>query len=163
VLARFGNDERARLVVLQPRLSRAYSAKLAPLAGGLSGRIIGRPMWFMDSPEVRRFREAVTETAGSKHAASSTTPGVCSITGGPMSPGRVDAGTGPAWSRREAAAGRGGAENRPIWPTTAKRGCRLEDPEYRVTRASTLQTSAFPTAAAGGGSDAINPGVLLGD
>lgn len=42
-----------------------YSRELAPLAGAYPSLRIGVPWWFLDSPlAMRRFREAVTETAG---------------------------------------------------------------------------------------------------
>ncbi|GAB7192681.1 glucuronate isomerase [Kineococcus sp. NUM-3379] len=42
-----------------------YSRELAPLAGAYPAMFLGAPWWFLDSPlAMRRFREAVTETAG---------------------------------------------------------------------------------------------------
>ncbi len=42
-----------------------YSRELAPLAGFYPSVYIGVPWWFIDAPEaIRRFRSAVTETAG---------------------------------------------------------------------------------------------------
>ena len=42
-----------------------YSRELAPLAGVYPAMRLGAPWWFLDSPHgMRRFREAVTETAG---------------------------------------------------------------------------------------------------
>ncbi|HEX6888706.1 MAG TPA: glucuronate isomerase [Candidatus Nanopelagicales bacterium] len=42
-----------------------YSRELAPLAGFYPSVYIGAPWWFIDSPEaMRRYRSAVTETAG---------------------------------------------------------------------------------------------------
>src|SRR5690606_1854479 len=39
--------------------------ELAPLAGVYPALLLGAPWWFLDSPDgMRRFREAVTETAG---------------------------------------------------------------------------------------------------
>ncbi|ORE99126.1 glucuronate isomerase [Aurantimonas sp. 22II-16-19i] len=43
----------------------AYSRELAPLAGVYPCLRLGPPWWFFDAPEgMKRFREAVTETAG---------------------------------------------------------------------------------------------------
>jgi glucuronate isomerase len=43
----------------------AYSRELAPLAGVYPAVRLGAPWWFLDSPNgLRRFRAAVTETAG---------------------------------------------------------------------------------------------------
>ena len=42
-----------------------YSREVAPLAGFYPSLFIGAPWWFLDAPDaVRRFRSAVTETAG---------------------------------------------------------------------------------------------------
>lgn len=42
-----------------------YSRELAPLAGFYPSVYVGVPWWFIDAPEsIRRFRSAVTETAG---------------------------------------------------------------------------------------------------
>lgn len=42
-----------------------YSRELAPLAGVYPAVRLGAPWWFLDAPDaMRRFREAVTETAG---------------------------------------------------------------------------------------------------
>jgi glucuronate isomerase len=59
-----GNDPRLRLVVYTLD-EYTFSRELAPLAGGYAALFLGPPWWFLDSPEaMRRFREAVTETAG---------------------------------------------------------------------------------------------------
>ena len=43
----------------------AFSREIAPLAGFYPSVFIGAPWWFLDAPAaVRRFRGAVTETAG---------------------------------------------------------------------------------------------------
>lgn len=43
----------------------SYSRELAPLAGFYPSVFVGVPWWFIDAPEaIRRFRAAVTETAG---------------------------------------------------------------------------------------------------
>jgi glucuronate isomerase len=60
----YGNDPRLRLVVYTLD-EDTFTRELAPLAGGYAAVYLGAPWWFLDSPEVlRRFREAVTETAG---------------------------------------------------------------------------------------------------
>jgi glucuronate isomerase len=42
-----------------------FSRELAPLAGFYPSVYVGAPWWFLDAPDaVRRFRGAVTETAG---------------------------------------------------------------------------------------------------
>ncbi len=42
-----------------------YSRELAPLAGFYPSVYVGAPWWFLDAPDaMRRYREAVTETAG---------------------------------------------------------------------------------------------------
>ena len=42
-----------------------YARELAPLAGAYPALKLGPPWWFFDSYEgIKRFREAVTETAG---------------------------------------------------------------------------------------------------
>ncbi len=60
----FGNDPRLTLILFT--LDEAqYGRELAPLAGHYPALRLGPPWWFFDSPEgMRRFREAVTETAG---------------------------------------------------------------------------------------------------
>lgn len=64
LLSEYGNDPRLRLV-LYTLDETAFSRELAPLAGGYAALYLGAPWWFLDSPEVlRRFREAVTESAG---------------------------------------------------------------------------------------------------
>ncbi|MCE7796394.1 glucuronate isomerase [Sphingobium sufflavum] len=64
LLDRFGNE--AGLTIILFTLDEdSYSRELAPLAGHYPALRIGPPWWFHDSPEgMRRFREAVTETAG---------------------------------------------------------------------------------------------------
>ncbi|MFC0533534.1 glucuronate isomerase [Phytohabitans kaempferiae] len=64
LLSAYGNDPRLRLVVYTLD-EDTFTRELAPLAGGYAAMYLGAPWWFLDSPEVlRRFREAVTETAG---------------------------------------------------------------------------------------------------
>lgn len=64
VLEAFGDHPGFRLVVFTVD-ETAYSRELAPLAGVYPALRLGAPWWFLDSPDgMRRFREAVTETAG---------------------------------------------------------------------------------------------------
>lgn len=64
LLDRFGN-ERSLTVVVYTLDESTYSRELAPLAGHYPALRLGPPWWFHDSPEgLRRFRQAVTETAG---------------------------------------------------------------------------------------------------
>ncbi|MEV4490709.1 glucuronate isomerase [Micromonospora coxensis] len=76
-----GNDPRLRLVVYTLD-EYTFSRELAPLAGGYAALYLGAPWWFLDSPEVlRRFREAVTESAGFYNTAGfvDDTRAFCSI------------------------------------------------------------------------------------
>jgi len=64
LLETFGRDPRLRMVAFTVD-ETTYSRELAPLAGVYPALRLGAPWWFLDSPEgLRRFREAVTETAG---------------------------------------------------------------------------------------------------
>ena len=81
LLQEYGNDPRFRLVVYTLD-ETTFTRELAPLAGGYAAMYIGAPWWFLDSPEVlRRFREAVTETAGFYNTAGfvDDTRAFCSI------------------------------------------------------------------------------------
>jgi glucuronate isomerase len=81
LLQAYGNDPRLRLVVYTLD-ETAFSRELAPLAGGYPAMYLGAPWWFLDSPEgLRRFREAVTETAGFYNTAGfvDDTRAFCSI------------------------------------------------------------------------------------
>ncbi|GAB7041669.1 MULTISPECIES: glucuronate isomerase [Catenuloplanes] len=76
-----GNDPRLRLVLFTLD-EDTFTRELAPLAGGYAALFLGAPWWFLDSPEVmRRFREAVTETAGFYNTAGfvDDTRAFCSI------------------------------------------------------------------------------------
>jgi glucuronate isomerase len=76
-----GNDPRLR-IVLYTLDETTFTRELAPLAGGYAALYLGAPWWFLDSPEVlRRFREAVTETAGFYNTAGfvDDTRAFCSI------------------------------------------------------------------------------------
>jgi glucuronate isomerase len=64
LLDAFGRDRRLRLVLFTVD-ETTYSRELAPLAGVYPAVRLGAPWWFLDSPNgLRRFRAAVTETAG---------------------------------------------------------------------------------------------------
>jgi glucuronate isomerase len=81
LLDRFGNDSRLRLV-LYTLDETAFSRELAPLAGGYPAVFLGAPWWFLDTPDgLRRFREAVTDTAGFANTAGfvDDTRAFCSI------------------------------------------------------------------------------------
>lgn len=89
-----GNDPRLRLVVYTLD-EYTFSRELAPLAGGYAALYLGAPWWFLDSPEVlRRFREAVTESAGFYNTAGfvDDTRAFCSIPVRHDVARRVDAG-----------------------------------------------------------------------
>jgi glucuronate isomerase len=64
LLDRFGNQTGLTFVVYTLD-ECTYSRELAPLAGHYPALRLGPPWWFHDSPEgMRRYRRAVTETAG---------------------------------------------------------------------------------------------------
>ncbi|MDX6227758.1 MAG: glucuronate isomerase [Frankiales bacterium] len=64
LLNAFGHDAGFRCIVFTID-ETAYSRELAPLAGAYPSLRLGAPWWFLDAPSaMRRFREAVTETAG---------------------------------------------------------------------------------------------------
>ena len=64
LLERYGNTPRLTIILFT--LDEAtYSRELAPLASHYPALRLGPPWWFHDSPEgMRRYRHAVTETAG---------------------------------------------------------------------------------------------------
>ncbi|GAB3647150.1 glucuronate isomerase [Glycomyces tarimensis] len=81
LLDAFGNDPRFR-IVLYTLDETTFSREIAPLAGGYASVFAGAPWWFLDSPEgMRRFREAVHETAGFYNTAGfvDDTRAFCSI------------------------------------------------------------------------------------
>jgi glucuronate isomerase len=81
LLDAYGNDPRLRLV-LYTLDEATFTRELAPLAGGYAALYLGAPWWFLDSPEgLRRFREAVTESAGFYNTAgfADDTRAFCSI------------------------------------------------------------------------------------
>ena len=64
LLERFGTAEGFQLVLFTLD-ETVFSREIAPLAGFYPSVYAGAPWWFLDAPEaVRRFRGAVTETAG---------------------------------------------------------------------------------------------------
>jgi glucuronate isomerase len=64
LLERYGTSPGLRLVLFTLDES-VFSRELAPLAGFYPSVYVGAPWWFLDAPDaVRRFRAAVTETAG---------------------------------------------------------------------------------------------------
>lgn len=94
LLDAFGNDPRLRLVLFTLDES-TFTRELAPLAGGYPAVYLGAPWWFLDSPEgLRRYREAVTETAGFYNTAGfiDDTRAFCSIPVRHDVARRVDAG-----------------------------------------------------------------------
>lgn len=64
LLAAFGHHPGLRLVLFTLD-EDTFSRELAPLAGVYPAVRLGAPWWFLDTPDgMRRFREAVTDTAG---------------------------------------------------------------------------------------------------
>ncbi|MEV4516616.1 glucuronate isomerase [Dactylosporangium sp. NPDC049525] len=64
LLQAFGRHPALRLILFTVD-ETVYSRELAPLAGVYPAVRLGAPWWFLDSPDgLRRFRAAVTETAG---------------------------------------------------------------------------------------------------
>ncbi|GIF75211.1 glucuronate isomerase [Asanoa siamensis] len=94
LLDAYGNDPRLRVVVYTLD-EYTFTRELAPIAGGYAAIYLGAPWWFLDSPEVlRRFREAVTESAGFYNTAGfvDDTRAFCSIPVRHDVARRVDAG-----------------------------------------------------------------------
>jgi glucuronate isomerase len=64
LLEAVGRDPRMRFIAFTVD-ETTYARELAPLAGAYPAVRLGAPWWFLDSPDgLRRFREAVTDTAG---------------------------------------------------------------------------------------------------
>lgn len=64
LLEAFGHHPQLRFIVFTVD-ETVYSRELAPLAGVYPSMKLGAPWWFLDTPDaMRRFREAVTDTAG---------------------------------------------------------------------------------------------------
>ncbi|WP_232514726.1 glucuronate isomerase [Cellulomonas sp. PSBB021] len=94
LLEAFGHHPRFRLVVFTVD-EDAYSRELAPLAGVYPAMRLGAPWWFLDTPDsMRRFREAVTDTAGFYNTTGfvDDTRAFCSIPARHDLARRVDAG-----------------------------------------------------------------------
>ncbi|MBN1171488.1 MAG: glucuronate isomerase [Micromonosporaceae bacterium] len=81
LLDAYGDDPRLRMVLFTLDES-VFTRELAPLAGVYPTLYLGAPWWFLDSPDgLRRFRDAVTETAGFYNTAGfiDDTRAFCSI------------------------------------------------------------------------------------
>jgi glucuronate isomerase len=94
LLERFGTHPNLHLVLFTLDES-VFSRELAPLAGFYPSVFVGAPWWFLDAPEaVRRFRSAVTETAGFSRTSGfiDDTRAFCSIPARHDMSRRLDAG-----------------------------------------------------------------------
>jgi glucuronate isomerase len=94
LLDRFGTYPGFHLVVFTVD-ETAWSRELAPLAGFYPAVYVGVPWWFLDAPDaIRRFRAAVTETAGFSRTAgfADDTRAFCSIPARHDMSRRIDAG-----------------------------------------------------------------------
>lgn len=94
LLERFGTHAGFHLVVFTLD-ETAWSRELAPLAGFYPSVFVGVPWWFLDAPDaIRRFRAAVTETAGFSRTSGfvDDTRAFCSIPARHDMARRVDAG-----------------------------------------------------------------------
>jgi glucuronate isomerase len=94
MLQRFGTNP-AFQTVLFTLDETVFSRELAPLAGFYPSVYLGAPWWFLDAPRaMRRFRDAVSETAGFYRGAGfiDDTRGFCSIAARHDTARRVDAG-----------------------------------------------------------------------
>ncbi len=94
LLERFGTHPRLHLVLFTLDES-LFSREIAPLAGFYPSVYVGAPWWFLDAPEaVRRFRAAVTETAGFSRTSGfiDDTRAFCSIPARHDMARRLDAG-----------------------------------------------------------------------
>lgn len=81
LLERFGTSPGLHLVLFTLDES-VFSRELGPLAGFYPSVYVGAPWWFLDAPEaVRRFRRAVTESAGFRRTSGfiDDTRAFCSI------------------------------------------------------------------------------------
>ena len=94
LLERYGTHPGYHLVVFTMD-ETVFSRELAPLAGFYPALYVGVPWWFLDAPRsIRRFREAVTETAGFSRTSGfiDDTRAFCSIPARHDMSRRVDAG-----------------------------------------------------------------------
>jgi glucuronate isomerase len=94
LLERFGTEPNFTLVLFTVDES-TFSRELAPLAGFYPSVYLGAPWWFLDAPDAtRRYRQAVTETAGFGRTAGfvDDTRAFCSIPARHDMARRVDAG-----------------------------------------------------------------------
>jgi glucuronate isomerase len=94
LLERFGTHPGFHLVVFTAD-ETVWSRELAPLAGFYPSVYVGVPWWFLDAPDaVRRFRAAVTETAGFSRTSGfvDDTRAFCSIPARHDMSRRIDAG-----------------------------------------------------------------------
>jgi len=94
LLERFGTHPGFHLVVFTVD-EMVFSRELAPLAGFYPSVYLGVPWWFLDAPDaMRRFRAAVTETAGFSRTSGfvDDTRAFCSIPARHDLSRRVDAG-----------------------------------------------------------------------
>ncbi len=81
LLERYGTHPNLKLVLFTLD-ETVFSRELAPLAGFYPAVYIGAPWWFLDAPDsVRRWRSAITETAGFSRTAGfiDDTRAFCSI------------------------------------------------------------------------------------
>jgi glucuronate isomerase len=94
LLQRYGTHPDLHLVVFTLD-ETVFSRELAPLAGFYPALYVGVPWWFLDAPEaIRRFRAAVTETAGFSRTSGfvDDTRAFCSIPARHDMSRRIDAG-----------------------------------------------------------------------
>jgi glucuronate isomerase len=94
LLTRFGMHPGFHLVVFTLD-ETVWSREVAPLAGFYPSVYVGVPWWFLDAPDaIRRFRAAVTETAGFSRTSGfvDDTRAFCSIPARHDMSRRIDAG-----------------------------------------------------------------------
>jgi glucuronate isomerase len=94
LLERYGTHPGFHLIVFTLD-ETVWSRELAPLAGFYPSVYVGSPWWFLDAPEaIRRFRAAVSETAGFSRTAGfvDDTRAFCSIPARHDMARRIDAG-----------------------------------------------------------------------
>jgi len=94
LLEAFGHHPGLRMVLFTVD-EDAFSRELAPIAGVYPAVRLGAPWWFLDTPDgMRRFREAVTDTAGFANTTGfvDDTRAYCSIPARHDLARRIDAG-----------------------------------------------------------------------